>query len=463
MTVVLDISRLISRQHFATPTGIDRFELSYARWLLDGESAPVFIETRASGSTIVRSEVARALISRVSRRWAVTTMSQREELQLRAIAAAIEGERPWRPPRPGQTFDLSALSNSMRQRAAGAIRRAFPPWRPVPAESAFIHVSHARLHCPASFSWLTARRPLAVFYIHDLIPLSHPEFVRLGEPERHMRRMSTVLSHASLILCNSRMTAAMLDRLAERQGLPQPRSAVLPPGVTEVFLKAPGNEEQYQPIRTKRPYFVCIGTIEPRKNHALLLKLWRRLLERQGPKAPRLVIVGRRGWDNAELFKFLDNPATLQDAIIEVPDLPDAPLVRLLTGASALLAPSFVEGYGMPVAEALAVGTPVIASRIDAHREIAYGATTLLDPLDGPEWLQSIEAHAARHGNRRPHGVPSNTRVPWTWPDHFRALERLMTADHRMATRSRETEDDEPAYEIARRSRPGARPLPVGW
>jgi len=460
MTVMLDISRLIARQRFATPTGIDRFELSYARWLLDSGAGPIFVETGASGSSVVPPDAVRNLIERVNRQWAATTMSQAEELQLRSIVAAIEGEQPWQPPKARESFSVATLPALVKSQVVRAVRRMASAWNPLPAESAFIHVSHARLHRPSSFSWLTARRPQAVFYVHDLIPLSHPEFVRLGEPERHMRRMSTVLSHASLVLCNSRMTAAMLDRLAERQGLPQPRSAVLPPGVNDVFLQTPGD----QLVRTKRPYFLCIGTIEPRKNHALLLKLWRRLVERHGRNAPRLVIVGRRGWDSAELFKLLDNPGTLQDAVIEVPDLSDAPLAQLLAGASALLAPSFVEGYGMPVAEALAIGTPVIASRIDAHREITRGSTTLLDPLDGGDWLQSIEAHAARHGSRRLRGTRCTTRPPWTWPDHFHALERLMAADRKEAIHDRNIEGGNVSYEAARWvSRSAVQTSLTGW
>lgn len=460
MTVTLDISRLISRQRFATPTGIDRFELSYARWLLDSGKEPVFVETGATGSSVVPAAAARNLIERVDRQWSATSLSQDEELQLRSIVAAIEGERPWRRTMAREPLSFSALPALMKSQAAYALRRMTSAFRPLPAENTFIHVSHARLHRPSAFSWLTARRPQAVFYVHDLIPLSHPEFVRQGEPERHMRRMRTVLSHASLVLCNSSMTAAMLDRLAERQGLPQPRSAVLPPGVNDAFLQLPGA----QLPRSKRPYFVCIGTIEPRKNHALLLKLWRRLVERHGRDAPRLVIIGRRGWDNAELFKLLDNPGTLQDTVIEVSDLSDAPLTQLLAGAAALLAPSFVEGYGMPVAEALALGTPVIASRIDAHREITRGATTLLDPLDGGDWLKAIEAHAARHGSRRPHSTRWVTRPPWTWPDHFHALERLMAADRKVASQSRTIESGDLAYDAARWASPSpVTPSLTGW
>lgn len=458
MTVMLDISRLISRQRRATPTGIDRFELSYALWLLGSGQDPVFVETGANGSSVVHPRAARALIERVDRQWAGVTMSPHHEQQFRLILAAIDGEQPWRRPVSIQPTGPSALPALVGGHASRFMRRLASAWMPLPTQSPFIHVSHARLHRPSSFSWLDGRPPRALFYVHDLIPISHPEFVRLGEAQRHMQRMRTVLSHASLILCNSGTTAATLDRLAERQGLPQPRSAVLPPGVNDVFLRAA--EGPF--VQTNRPYFVCVGTIEPRKNHALLLRLWRRLVERYGRGAPRLVIVGRRGWDNAELFKLLDSPGALQDAIIEVSDLADAPLARLLAGASALLAPSFVEGYGMPVAEALAIGTPVIASRIESHREIAGGATTLLDPLDGGDWLQSIEAHAARHTRRRQRMRRAN-RPSWTWSHHFSALERLMAVDLTVTIRSRHPEHRDAARGAAPRESPALAGSREGW
>lgn len=420
MTLMLDISRLMARRHFATPTGIDRFELSYAQWLLNADSKTAFIETGASGSWALRPDIARTLIEQTERRWATTRTTPDEARQLDAIVAAIEGRLPWQ--RNKGASPSASFSSRATDRARHAMCQVTRAWTPPPSDGTLIHVSHARLHHPKAWSWLEGRER-GIFYVHDLIPLSHPEFVRLGEPERHLQRIRTVLRHAKLVLCNSRVTAATLDQLAQQACMVQPRSAVLPPGVNEAFLHVPGDG----PIKTNHPYFVCLGTIEPRKNHALLLKLWRRLVERHGQSAPRLVMVGRRGWDNAELFKLLDRCGPLLNAVIELADLSDAPLARLVAGASALLAPSFVEGYGMPVGEALAVGTPVIASDITAHREIVGCTATLLDPLDGRDWLAAIEHHAARHGVRRTSHGRCVSR--WSWADHFRGLERLMQAD----------------------------------
>src|SRR5262249_28330808 len=160
--------------------------------------------------------------------------------------------------------------------------------------------------------------------------------------------------------------------------------------------------------------FVCLGTIEPRKNHALLLEIWRQLAERYGDRAPRLLVLGRRGWDNAHVFSSLNDRTAFRGTVIEVAGLNDQSAAQLLNRASALLAPSHIEGYGMPVAEALALGTPVIASNIRAHREVSRGRAVLLNTLDGVGWLTAVEAHA-----KWPRRSNHCKQRHWTWTAHF--------------------------------------------
>jgi glycosyltransferase involved in cell wall biosynthesis len=104
------------------------------------------------------------------------------------------------------------------------------------------------------------------------------------------------------------------------------------------------------------------GTLEPRKNHLTILNVWRELLARLGQAAPRLILVGERGWENENILDLLERCRPLRGHVLEVAGLTTPAFKRLLKGARALLMPSFAEGYGLPVAEALAVGTPVLAS-----------------------------------------------------------------------------------------------------
>jgi glycosyltransferase involved in cell wall biosynthesis len=167
-----------------------------------------------------------------------------------------------------------------------------------------------------------------------------------------------------------------------------------------------------------RPYFVCVGTIEPRKNLTFLLTLWRRLAEEMGEAVPRLVIVGRRGWECESVVDHLERSPSIRRFVHEVCDLRDEQLAELMAGATALLTPSFIEGFDLPSVEALALGTPVIASDIPAHRELVRRAQ-LIDPVDGLGWLAAIKAAAAQPPARRPQAAP-------TWAQHFEIVGRAM-------------------------------------
>ena len=141
------------------------------------------------------------------------------------------------------------------------------------------------------------------------------------------------------------------------------------------------------------PYFVCLGTVEPRKNHQLLLNLWHDLAA-VGRDGPRLVLCGRRGWDNATTLKLLDGCDTLRGLVLDAGALPDRRVTELLAGARALLFPSFAEGYGLPVAEALALGVPVLCSDLPALREVGGDVPDYLDPRDAPGWRRAILDYA---------------------------------------------------------------------
>ena len=136
------------------------------------------------------------------------------------------------------------------------------------------------------------------------------------------------------------------------------------------------------------PYFLIVSTIEPRKNHALLIEVWRSLI-RRGVSPPKLVLVGRRGWENEQTLRELDLAPDLPRHLVQVPS---AHLRTLMKNALAVLMPSFAEGYGIPVVEALSLGTPVICADIPVFREISQNKALLKSPIDGRGWLEAVES-----------------------------------------------------------------------
>jgi glycosyltransferase involved in cell wall biosynthesis len=176
-----------------------------------------------------------------------------------------------------------------------------------------------------------------------------------------------------------------------------------------------------------QPYFVVLGTIEPRKNHCLLLQIWRQLIERLGDAAPRLVIIGQRGWECENVVDLLERCDALNGFVFEYSACTDTELATWLHHARALLFPSFAEGYGMPLAEALDLGVPVIASDLPAFREIAGDVPDYVDPLDGKRWSELVIAYSQSASPERTAQCQKmlGYAAP-TWAGHFDQVELLM-------------------------------------
>jgi glycosyltransferase involved in cell wall biosynthesis len=248
--------------------------------------------------------------------------------------------------------------------------------------------------------------------VHDLIPLTHPEYASPSGVQRHAKRLETFARFADGIIANSNATAADL--------LPH-----LPQGPNKLpIITAPLGIETHVPDANfpvpAEPYFVSIGTIEPRKNHLLLLNTWRVLQQRLGPNTPKLILVGRRGWENENILDMLERCPALVGVVREYQDLPDNAVARLLQGARALLFPSFTEGYGLPLAEALALGVPAICSDLPALREVGGEAPEYLDPLDGLGWRRLILGFTDEDSRVREAQLRRIDR--WSspsWEDHF--------------------------------------------
>jgi glycosyltransferase involved in cell wall biosynthesis len=260
----------------------------------------------------------------------------------------------------------------------------------------------------------------SVFFLHDLIPISHPEYCRAGEAERHHRRLETMLSTGRGLIVNSVATRDELMAYAAE------RCVAVPP--CAVALLAPAKlPEPYRGRPLEKPYFVVLGTIEPRKNHSLLLHIWRQLVAELGDAAPQLVVIGQRGWECEQVVDLLDSCAALRGQVTELPRCDDRELATWLAHAQALLFPSFIEGFGMPLVEALTLGVPVIASDLQVFREIAGEIPHYLDPLDGPGWRRAVLEFV------RPGSIERQTQirrmanyVPPTWDQHFAVVEELL-------------------------------------
>lgn len=316
-------------------------------------------------------------------------------------------------------FALLASEEPARLRLAAQFARTLPSGLAGQelAGQTYLNVGHTGLDAPGLTGWLDRHRLRPIFFVHDLIPIFHPHFCREGESGRHRLRMDQVLRCAQGIVVNSRHTETELRRYARMSGHSLPRTLVAPLGVEPALTKESASEEQAL-SGDAPPWFVCVGTIEARKNHKVLLDAWDIVRETMGPAAPDLVLVGRRGWEAQEVWTRLDQPQPRYGRVIECGQHDDGALRRLLAGATALLMPSRAEGYGLPVVEALASGTAVIASDLAVYRESAGDAPIYLDPDDVAGWAGAVMA-LMRSPPPRPFLAGFRAL---SWDSHFDAL-----------------------------------------
>jgi glycosyltransferase involved in cell wall biosynthesis len=376
--MLLDVTRLIWRRwKGGLPTGVDRVCLAYLEHF-----AP------RARATVQRKGVHLTLSKKASQRLFAILLSGSPSFRRQLSLFALNG----------------ALSGAWSEPSAGA---------------RYVNVGHTGLDEPSLPQWVERHRLRAIYLIHDLIPITHPQFCRAGEDQKHLRRMTNVLRSAAGIVANSQDTADEMSALAGRL------HRAMPPTVV-AWLSGNALQRGVPPRDRKQSYFLVLGTIEGRKNHQLLLAVWRRLVERLGEGAPKLVIVGTRGWKADDVTCQLDALGPLQGHVEELRRCSDNQLSGLMAGARALLMPSFTEGYGLPVFEALELGTPVVAADLAVYREVAGDIPDYLLPGDADGWVEAIIDYMADEPRRSAQlDRMKGFKVP-DWRAHFATVERWL-------------------------------------
>jgi len=260
----------------------------------------------------------------------------------------------------------------------------------------YLNVGHSNLK-PQVLARLR-RRGMARFValIHDVIPMDHPELCRVDQVAPARARLRHVAQQADAVIAVSKHAAQQIAAQCQTMGR-VPQMTVAHPGVTLGPCACPD----------RLPYFVAIGTIEPRKNLSLLLDVW----ERFGADGPVLHLVGQRGWEDPAVLARLEALQGQGCKIIEHTGLGDDRVQALLGGARALLFPTLAEGFGIPLYEARGIGVPVIASDLAVLREDGSAQTQYLPTDDPHAWYDAICAACARRPVT-PQPVPS-------WQAHF--------------------------------------------
>jgi glycosyltransferase involved in cell wall biosynthesis len=403
---LLDLTRLMSRLGRPVATGIDRVELAYLdRFLADH---------KAGGPAL------HALVRLSSFMVLLDADGSNQLAQMARAGLPL--------PAAGRWARLRFADNPLRAQAETAVyrlaRRRVPSLLPnlllrrLPVDCRYYNVGHSHL-TPALFAALRRQGLRSSVLLHDVIPLDYPQYTRAGIPEVFARKMAAVAAGADRVIHTAQVTRQANEAQLRRFGR-LPEGVVAPLGIV-----APAPGPFHLPgLDPERPYFVAVGTIEPRKNHMLLLDVWERLGKRLPPeRMPQLVIAGSRGWRNEEVFARL-NAAPAH--VIEAPGLDDTALSGLLTGAQGLLFPSLAEGFGLPPLEALALGVPVYVSDLPVLRELLGDTGIYLGTSDVYSWTETIFRALSASPRQRTAAATlreaGSTMAPFDWDAHFKTV-----------------------------------------
>ncbi|RVK62327.1 glycosyltransferase family 1 protein [Sinorhizobium meliloti] len=368
--VLFDISRLLRSRNRRFATGIDRIDLAIGLDLAERFGTNChFVHAGSLGTSLLPMTIGKAILDFLDARW-----NRQETADLsRATEARL-------------VVELVLGSVTLRKN-----RSCIGP------DTTYVVASHSGLgKRPGSMERLDPRKRMRrIVYLHDIIPLEFPEYQRPATRAEFSAYLDEMFDTAVKIVCNSDDTANRVRVLAERQQWSVEDVTVVKPEL--VANPVPAIEPRSEVLKflcDERPFFTIVGTIEPRKNHLLLLNLWREFVS--AGEAPRLCIIGKRGWENASVLNMLDRCESIKECITEFGDLADYEVQLLMKASEALLFPSFAEGLGIPILEAAALGVNCIASDIAAFRETAPPGTIFLHPLDGLGWKREIYSRLSR-------------------------------------------------------------------
>lgn len=270
----------------------------------------------------------------------------------------------------------------------------------------------ALVHALYPFAPIPTRAPLVTTF-HDLLPLTRPEWfgrVNAAKFRRASRHLAAASAH---VIADSEVVAT---QLTQQLDIERDRITVVPLGVSSAFREPP------QPATARRvcaqygvepgSFFVAVGYVSQRKNLLTVL----RALDAAGAGVRLPVVLAGPAGRGSEAVATATAQLHLTDRIIVTGPLPEFDLATLVASAAALLHPATHEGFGLPPLEAMAAGTPVIASRGGAVQEVAGDAAVLLEPDDVEGWAGAFRDVAGDAGHRERLRAAGLERArPYTW------------------------------------------------
>ena len=392
--VICDGLRLYLGVGVTTPRGINRVDLTCGRYLLDNWPGDcVGVLPTPWGMRVYDRTLSRETVAYVEQKWRENSAADNDPAYAYLRSRLIDGSLAVQDDlsgykggttRPALPTAVAGLYRILRDTGVKWGKSAV---RAAPNGAIYLNVGQMAWAMPTITRWLRHRPDIrAVFMLHDVLPLEQPEFFS-GPARMAMNWMlDAVIARAAGLITNTQAASDAIMAVLRARGLPDLPVCVAHLPVDDLFLQhEPQNSELSQ-----NPYFLVCGAIEQRKNLSMLLRVWRRLVQQLGPAAPRLVVAGSAVPNALSIMRELQADEAMRRHIIVVSGLSSAHVRRLMANARAVIMASLAEGFGLPIIEALTVGTPVLASDIPAHREVGGDRAWYRDPTDEAGWTEAI-------------------------------------------------------------------------
>jgi len=269
------------------------------------------------------------------------------------------------------------------------------------------------IHAPAYTAPLTARVP-TVLTIHDVSYERHPEWYPYRRDwlrRAFYRRSARTAAH---VVTDSRFSAA---EITAAYGIPADRITVAPLGVSQEFVPNKAGTRPELPPGVHPTFLLHVGDLHERRNLGIVVRSLIQARRQEPSLAPLSLVLAGVDRGAATELRSLAAAASMPDLVVCLGAVREDCLIGLYREAAALVYPSRYEGFGLPVLEAMACGTPVIASRAAAIPEVLGDAGILLDPDDASGWTRALMT-VLRNGDLRSRlraaGLARATE--FTWP-----------------------------------------------
>jgi glycosyltransferase involved in cell wall biosynthesis len=230
-----------------------------------------------------------------------------------------------------------------------------------------------------------------VLLCHDLIPLMFPQFYKDSDIAAFRNYMNRTLAMVDRIMVNSRKVEMDCRAYCAQQGIAD-RNITMASFGYDVGAVQAETKTKLPAALSPGQFALLVSTIEPRKGHRLLYRVWQRLIARGVPQAAgfKLVFAGRPGWMVDDLMADIRGDAQIAGQLLMIHDASDEMLAALYDGAAFCVYPSVYEGYGLPIIEAFSHGKAVLVSNGGALLELAQGLSPCLDPTDEEAWYEKM-------------------------------------------------------------------------